>query len=70
MFDLQAFLNSIEEFRTRTGMSESAFGKQSVGDPNLLSDIRRKDRMPSVRLIMRVASFIENYKPPADEAAA
>jgi hypothetical protein len=61
MFTVDAFLNEIEKFLARSGMSATAFGREAVKDPNLVGDLRNKDRMPGLRLIGRVDQFIKTH---------
>lgn len=58
MLTPEDFLAEIEAFLTRTGMSASAFGRAAVGDPNLVGDLRA-GRMPNLRLVGRVNSYIQ-----------
>lgn len=50
-------LRSIEHFLKRTGMAPTAFGRQAVRDPRLVSDLR-KGREPSDRLKRRIEHFM------------
>jgi hypothetical protein len=57
MLTTQAFLAEIEAFLARSGMAATAFGTQAVNDPNFVHDIR-SGRSPSLNLVAKVASFI------------
>lgn len=63
----QKFLDEVEAFLARTKMKPTAFGRACVGDPSLVPDLR-KGRMPSLRLVERVSSFLESHD--ADSAPA
>ncbi len=55
----EQFLDRIDDFLVRSGMSASAFGHAAVGDPNLVADLRQ-GRMPTVRTIETVMDFINS----------
>ena len=55
------FKNGIRTFLAKTGMSQTAFGKSSVGDPNFVPDVLDGDRMPSLRLVERVLAFMRKH---------
>lgn len=57
MLTAQTFLDEVEAFLQRSGMSATAFGRAVVSDPNLVPDLRQ-GRMPSLRLVERVSNFI------------
>lgn len=70
MLTVESFVAEIDAFLERSGMSASAFGKASIGDPNLVSDLRA-GRSPSLRLIGRVKDYIEaQEKAPESGATA
>ena len=52
------FLAGIEAFLKSTGMSPTRFGREAVGDPRLVFDLRSKGRAPSARLMDQVAAFM------------
>jgi hypothetical protein len=58
----QTFLNEIEAFLERSGMTPSAFGKGAVQDPNFVGDLRA-GRSPSLGLVERVYLFISMNEP-------
>jgi hypothetical protein len=53
----QDFLNEIEAFLKRTGMSATAFGRDALKDPNFVHDLRA-GRMPNLGIVERVNDFI------------
>jgi hypothetical protein len=53
----QTFLREIEAFLSKSGMSASRFGKEALGDPSFINDLRN-GRMPNLRLVHRVNGFI------------
>ncbi len=53
----QSFLLEIERFLGSAGMEPTALGKQALGDPNFVFDLR-KGRSPSTRTIDKVRSWI------------
>ncbi len=54
----ERFLGEIEAFLTATGMSATRFGREAVGDPRLVFDLRSRGRSPSADLMDRVAAFM------------
>ena len=58
---LDDFRTEIETFLARTGMSPTRFGKDAVGDPRLVFDLREKGRAPSARLMDAVAAFMAKH---------
>ena len=66
MFETQEQLRErIDRFLEETGMSASRFGREAVGDPNLVADIRA-GRAPSLRLLARVAAFMSAHAEAAE----
>ena len=55
------FRARVEEFLRRTGFKETEFGRQAVGDPTLLLDLRR-GRSPKLETADRILAFIEAYE--------
>jgi hypothetical protein len=53
----KTFLDEIDAFLNRSGMTASAFGRQAVNDPNFVWDLRN-GRSPNLRLVGQVQSFI------------
>lgn len=64
MITVAEFLSRIERFIARKGLTESAFGKNALGDPNFVLELRR-GRSPHLRTIERV----ERYMRGKSEAA-
>jgi len=58
MITADILIHRIDAFLAKSGMSQTAFGIGSVGDPNFVSDIR-SGRMPNLRTIGRVFDFID-----------
>ena len=54
----EALLADIDAFLSRSGMAPSAFGAASMGDPNLVTDLRA-GREPRFSTTQRVLAFIE-----------
>jgi phosphopantothenoylcysteine decarboxylase/phosphopantothenate--cysteine ligase len=67
---LDDFRAGIEAFLARTGMSATRLGKEAVGDPRFVFDLREKGRAPSARLMDAVAAFMAQHGTPAAESAA
>jgi sulfate adenylyltransferase subunit 2 len=66
----QTFLADIEAYLTRSGLDPSSFGKQALGDPNFVFDLR-KGRSPSTRTMEKVrAAMTQTAATPTQEAAA
>lgn len=65
MLTLESFLHEIDAFLERSGMSATAFGKASVCDPNFVRDLR-DGRMPGLRLVEKVDTFIRERSQPAE----
>lgn len=55
---LKDFRAEIEAFLERTGMSPTRLGKEAVGDPRFVFDLREKGRAPSARLMDAVTAFM------------
>lgn len=55
------FLQTIEDFLSRTAMSASTFGMTTIGSPNFVSDLR-KGRECREETQNRVLKFINNYE--------
>ena len=49
----QSFLSEIERFLSSAGVDPTALGKQALGDPNFVFDLR-KGRSPSTRTLSMV----------------
>jgi phosphopantothenoylcysteine decarboxylase/phosphopantothenate--cysteine ligase len=59
------FRAEIEAFLKRTGISATRFGKEAVGDPRFVFDLREKGRAPSARLMDEVAAYMARQGEPA-----
>lgn len=57
MFTSDDFRAEVDRFLTRTGMSASRFGREAVGDPNFVGDLRA-GRAPTLRMAQRVGEFM------------
>lgn len=57
MMTHEQFLADVEAFLARTGTSASRFGREAIGDPNFVLDLR-SGRVPSLRTAERVMSHI------------
>ena len=55
------FLAEIEAFLVKSGMSATRLGKEAVGDPRLVFDLRKKGRAPSTRLMDEVIAFMAKH---------
>lgn len=55
------FQRDIEAFLAKTGMSATRLGKEAVGDPSFVFDLRKKGRAPSTRLMDAVAAFMAKH---------
>jgi len=59
------FHSTIEEFLERTGFKPTEFGRQAVGDPSLVLNLRR-GRSPTLATADRILAFIRQNKHLAD----
>jgi phosphopantothenoylcysteine decarboxylase/phosphopantothenate--cysteine ligase len=62
---LDDFRAEIEAFLARTGISATRLGKEAVGDPRFVFDLREKGRAPSARLMDAVTVFMAQHETPA-----
>ena len=62
----EQFLDRVEAFLEASGLKPSEFGRQSVGDPSFVVNLRR-GRSPTLATADRVISFISRWE--ADETA-
>lgn len=60
MMTQEEFLQAIEAFLERTGLTPSRFGTQAVKDPNFVFDLRA-GRMPRLDMAQRVLAFMQEY---------
>jgi sulfate adenylyltransferase subunit 2 len=65
----QSFLAEIEDFLVKADTDASNLGKQALGDPSFVFDLR-KGRSPSTRTMERVREWIGQKAPPPSETAA
>lgn len=63
------FLASIEAHLKQTGTSASRFGREVVGDPNFVSDLR-DGRKPNLALAGKVFAFIKAREEATDPVSA
>jgi hypothetical protein len=54
------FLQQVEAFLERTGMSPTAFGKAACNDPNFVPDLR-KGRKPNLDLVESIQKFMTQH---------
>ena len=64
----QSFLIQIEQFLKDKSLEASAFGKQALGDPNFVFDLR-KGRSPSTRTLEKVRAFMAMHTGSTPAAA-
>lgn len=57
MVTAEQFIAEIDAYLERTKVSASAFGREAIGDPNLVSDLKA-GRMPNLRTLARVMDFM------------
>lgn len=69
MVTAETFIAEIDAFLEESGMSPSAFGKAAVGDPSFVGDVKG-GRMPGLRLVDKVSSFIKASREAKSAAAA
>ena len=62
MIEPDAFKAEIEAFITATGIAPTRFGKEAVGDPKFVFDVR-DGREPSWRTAQRVKKFMASFSP-------
>lgn len=68
MLPTESLLDRVEAHLASTGIPASRFGKEAVGDPSFVSDLRG-GREPRSRVAARVLEFIE-ARQGVHEAAA
>jgi sulfate adenylyltransferase subunit 2 len=64
-----SFLTEIERFLMEAAVDPSALGKQALGDPSFVSDLR-KGRSPSTRTMDRVRAWMNGQVKPQSPAPA
>ena len=57
---MSEFLDCIERFLKRTGMSATEFGRRALGDPNFVHDCR-EGRMPRLDTALVVETFMDKH---------
>ena len=55
-------LSAIEKYLRRTDMPPTRFGREAVGDPRFVGDLRR-GREPRPATVTRVAAYIAEHQP-------
>lgn len=58
MLTSDSFLAQVEAFLKSGGVKRSVFGREAVGDPNFVADLRN-GRKPSLRLVEKVDAYIK-----------
>jgi hypothetical protein len=66
---IRSLMAEIDAFRSRTGMSATAFGTLSLNDPKFVSDLY-KGRTPSLSTLDRVRAFMQANDRASAESAA
>ena len=54
-----ALLYAVEKFLRQTQIAPTRFGREAVGDPRFVFDLRR-GREPRIGTVRRVQAFLEN----------
>ena len=62
------FHRTLEEFLERSGVKPTEFGRQAVGDPSLILNLRR-GRSPSLATADRILTFIRESEAMAKTRA-
>lgn len=65
----EAFLSDVESFLASSGMPPARFGKDAIGDPNFVRNLRN-GRSPSLNTSDRVRSFMLEYAERGEKEAA
>ena len=68
MSQLEAFRSEVESFLDRAKISATQFGKEAVGDPSFVPDLRG-GRAPSLATVDKVFAFIRSKEPVRARAA-
>lgn len=69
MSQLEAFRNEVEAFLARTQMKPTLFGREALGDPNFVADLRAR-RAPSLATVDKVMAFIRKSEAPTKRSRA
>lgn len=64
------FREEVEAFLTKSGMSATRLGKEALGDPRFVFDMRKKGRAPSTRVMDLVVAFMEKHEKPGKPVLA
>lgn len=59
---VRALIKKIDDFRSVSGMSATAFGKDALNDSKFVSDLHRRGRTPSLETIDRVERFMRRHE--------
>jgi hypothetical protein len=59
---VKILLDEIDAFRSRYGMSVTAFGQKSLNDPGFIAGLRRRGRVPKLSTVDDVRAFMRTYK--------
>lgn len=65
--DLEAFRENVETFLLISGMTPTTFGKEAVGDPSFVFDLR-DGREPRSATMNRVREYMREYRTEAPAA--
>ena len=65
----KSFLSEIERFLTDAGLEPTTLGKQALGDPSFVFDLR-KGRSPSTRTVNKVRNWMQQQMGGAETAPA
>jgi 2,4-dienoyl-CoA reductase-like NADH-dependent reductase (Old Yellow Enzyme family) len=68
MMTSDEFRQKVDQFLERSGMSATRFGREAVGDPNLVRDLRA-GRAPTLRLVELIDRYIKAQPGKTDRAA-
>ncbi len=69
MSQLEAFRNDVEAFLRLGVVSATQLGKEALGDPSFIPDLRA-GRAPSLATVDKVLAFIRSKTPRATKRAA
>lgn len=69
MSETDQFLDDILQFLKRTGMSESSFGVEAMGDPSFIAKLR-KGRSVRLKTAEDVRNFMRDYRPRQKKATS
>lgn len=62
MSQLEAFRTAVESFLDRAKITPTQFGRDAVGDPSFVPDLRG-GRAPSLATVDKVLAFIRSREP-------